>query len=143
MPYADLSDFFYVWFKRLLGELFPDLFATPLAPKAEEICEMAGWDSRRYPHKNQAFFEANIGKAFSEIHRVLRPGGIAVIVYAHKTTEGWETMLNALVQAGLVVTGSWPIHTEMATRLRAAASAALASSIYMVCRKVEREPVGF
>lgn len=143
VPYADLSDFFYVWLKRSVGEVFPDLFATPLAPKPEEICEMAGWDSRRYAHKDQAFFEKRIGKAFSEIYRVLRPGGIAVIVYAHKTTEGWETMLNALVQAGLVVTGSWPMHTEMAARLRAAASAALASSIYMVCRKVAREPLGF
>lgn len=143
VPYADLSDFFYVWLKRSVGEVFPDLFATPLTPKSEEICEMAGWDSRRYAYKDQAFFELNIGKAFSEMYRVLRPGGIAVIVYAHKTTEGWETMLNALVQAGLVVTGSWPMHTEMATRLRAAASAALASSIYMVCRKMEREPLGF
>lgn len=143
VPYADLSDFFYVWLKRSVGEVFPDLFATPLTPKPDEICEMAGWDSRRYANKDQAFFEKRIGKAFSEIYRVLRPGGIAVIVYAHKTTEGWETMLNALVQAGLVVTGSWPMHTEMAARLRATASAALASSIYMVCRKVEREPLGF
>ena len=143
VPYADLSDFFYVWLKRSVGEVFPDLFATPLAPKPEEICEMAGWDSRRYAHKDQAFFEERIGKAFGEIYRVLRPGGVAVIVYAHKTTEGWETMLNALIQAGLVVTGSWPMHTEMAARLRATASAALASSIYMVCRKVAREPLGF
>ncbi|MBN1920385.1 MAG: DUF1156 domain-containing protein [Anaerolineae bacterium] len=143
VPYADLSDFFYVWLKRSVGEIFPDLFATPLAPKPDEICEMAGWDSRRYAHKDRAFFEERIGKAFGEIYRVLQPGGIAVIVYAHKTTEGWETMLNALVQAGLVVTGSWPVHTEMAARLRAASSAALASSIYMVCRKVEREPLGF
>jgi len=77
------------------------------------------------------------------MRRVLKPGGVAVIVYAHKTTEGWETMLNSLVSAGLVVTGSWPMHTERKIRLRSIASAALASSIYMVCRKNERQPLGF
>jgi putative DNA methylase len=97
---------------------------------------MAGWDSVRYGHKDKAFFETKITQAFEEIHRVLKPGGIAVIVYAHKTTDGWEAMLNGLVDAGFVV-------TEMKSRLRAAASAALASSIYMVCRKTEREPLGF
>jgi putative DNA methylase len=143
VPYADLSDFFYVWLKRVVGDLFPDLFATPLTPKSEEICEMAGWDSRRYGHKDRVFFENNITKAFSEVYRVLKSGGVAVIVYAHKTTAGWETMLNALVGAGLVVTASWPMHTEKKGRLREIASAALASSIYMVCRKVDREPLGF
>lgn len=143
VPYADLSDFFYVWLKRTVGEQFPDLFSTPLAPKADEICEMAGWDSERYSHKDQAFFENRITKAFSEIHRVLKPGGVAVIVYAHKTTAGWEAMLNGLIEAGFVLTSSWPMHTEMKARLRAMASAALASSIYMVCRKQDRESVGF
>jgi putative DNA methylase len=143
VPYADLSDFFYVWLKRSIGGYFPDLLATPLSPKNDEICEMAGWDSRRYAHKDKTFFERRITDAFAEIRRVLRPGGIGVIVYAHKTTDGWEAMLNGLVQAGLVVTASWPIHTEMKARLRAAASATLASSIYMVCRKAERDSLGF
>ena len=143
VPYADLSDFFYVWLKKLVGEKFPDLFSTPLTPKSEEICEMAGWDSKRYSHKDKDFFELKISDAFKEIHRLLKQGGISVIVYAHKTTEGWETMLNGLINANLVVTASWPVHTERTTRLRANASAALASSIYMVCRKYEREPLGF
>ena len=141
VPYAALSDFFYVWLKRSVGEIFPELFSTPVTPKSgEAIMEPTRHKSKAAA---QAFFEEMLGGAFREIHRVLRPGGIAVIVYAHKTTEGWETMLNALVQAGLVVTGSWPVHTEMAARLRATASAALASSIYMVCRKTAREPLGF
>jgi len=142
VPYADLSDFFYVWLKRSVGHHFPELFSTPLSPKTEEAVEMAGWDPDRYAHKDQDFFEERLTASFREIHRVLKPGGVSVIVYAHKTTEGWETMLNALVDAGLVVTGSWPIHTEMKSRLRAAQSAALASSIYMVCRKADREPWG-
>jgi putative DNA methylase len=141
VPYAALSDFFYVWLKRVLGDLFPELFATPLVPKSgEAIMEPTRHESREAA---QAFFERLLGESFCEIERVLKPGGIAVIVYAHKTTEGWETMLNGLVEAGLVVTASWPMHTENRGRLRAAQSAALASSIYMVCRKMEREPLGF
>jgi len=141
VPYAALSDFFYVWLKRSVGEVFPELFATPVVGKSGE----AIMEPTRHPSSAEAkvFFEHLLGESFREIYRVLRPGGIAVVVYAHKTTAGWETMLNALVQAGLVVTASWPVHTEMSTRLRAAASAALASSIYMVCRKIEREPLGF
>lgn len=139
--YADLSDFFYVWLKRSVGELFPRLFATPLTPKSSEAIA----SKTRHPTAKAAevFFEQKLGQAFCEIHRVLRPGGVAVIVYAHKTTAGWETMLNGLIKAGLVVTASWPIHTEMKTRLVAAQTAALASSIYMVCRKRDREPLGF
>jgi adenine-specific DNA methylase len=143
VPYADLSDFFYVWMKRAVGERFPELFSTPLTPKSQEATEMVGWDAERYGHKDKHFFEEQLGASFQEMHRVLKPSGTAVIVYAHKTTEGWETMLSALVNAGFVVTGSWPMHTERKARLRAAQSAALASSIYMVCRKAEREPLGF
>lgn len=141
IPYADLSDFFYVWLKRIVGEDFPELFSTPVVPKSDE----AVMAPQRHATADdaKAFFERMLGDSFREMHRVLKPAGIAVIVYAHKTTEGWETMLNGLLRAGFVVTGSWPLHTEMKTRLRAAASAALASSIYMVCRKTTREPVGF
>ena len=139
--YADLSDFFYVWLKRAVGNLFPDLFATPLTPKSLEA--IASKTRHETSEEARLFFEQTLSESFHEIQRVLKPGGITVVVYAHKTTEGWETMLNGLVEAGLVVTASWPIHTEMKTRLVAAQTAALASSIYMVCRKVDREPLGF
>jgi len=138
VPYSDLSDFFYVWFKRSVGDLFPDLFATPLTPKREEIVANKG---RQQNPKE--FFEQNISLAFKEMNRVLKQSGIAIIVYAHKSTSGWATMLNALVQAGFVITASWPIHTEMKTRLRARTSAALASSIYLVCRKHPQEEIGY
>jgi len=138
VAYAYLSDFFYVWLKRSIGEHFPDLFVTPTTPKKQEIIA-----DKFSSGKTREFFEKALSDSFKEMHRVLKPGGIAVIVYAHKTTSGWETMLNSLVNAGLVVTASWPIHTEMKNRLRAAASAALASSIYMVCRKTERQPLGY
>ena len=104
---------------------------------------MAGWDPVRYPHKDKAFFEDNLKIAFQEIFRILRPGGIATIVYAHKSTEGWETVINALLDSGLVVTGAWPVNTEMEGRLRASESAALASSIYIAARKMPRQTTGF
>ena len=143
VPYADLSDFFYVWLKRTVGDLYPELFSTPLTPKKDEITEMAGWDPRRYAYKDKNFFEENLKKSFQEIYRVLKPNGIAVIVYAHKSTEGWETLINSLLDSGLIMTGAWPLDTENKSRRRSQDSAALASSIYIVARKIEREPTGF
>ncbi|NSW83681.1 MAG: DUF1156 domain-containing protein [Syntrophothermus sp.] len=143
VPYADLSDFFYVWLKRTVGDSYVNLFATPLTPKAEEIAEMSSWDSKRYAYKDKKFFETMISKAFSEIYRVLKPEGIAVIVFAHKTTDAWETIINALLNSGLYLTASWPLNTEMQARLRAKESAALASSIYMVCRKRTKKETAY
>jgi putative DNA methylase len=139
--YADLSDFFYVWLKRAVGDFFSDIFITPLTPKTLEV--IASKTRHDTIGDARSFFEEMLSKAFREIYRILTPGGTAIIVYAHKTTEGWETMLNGLVEAGLVVTASWPMHTEMKNRLVAAQTAALASSIYMACRKMDRDPLGF
>jgi adenine-specific DNA methylase len=133
VPYSYLSDFFYVWLKRTIGDLYPDLFATPLTPKSEEIVAYSNREDGFEGGKN--FFEKMIARAFGEIYRVLKPDGIACIVFAHKSTEAWETIINALLKSGLYLTASWPVHTEMKERLRASESAALASSIYMVCRK--------
>ncbi len=141
VPYSYLSDFFYVWLKRTIGQIYPDLFATPLTPKKNEIVAYSniagGFD------EGKRFFEDMLKKAFKEIFRVLKPNGIAVIVYAHKSTAGWETLINSLLDSGLIMTGAWPIKTEMQARLRAKESAALASSIYIVCRKMERQATGF
>jgi len=137
VPYSYLSDFFYVWLKRAIGDLYPDLFATPLTPKSEEI--VAYSYGKGGFEEGKRFFEEMIAKAFQEIYRVLKPEGIACIVFAYKTTEAWETIINSLLRSGLVLTASWPIHTEMKERLRAQESAALASSIYMVCRKRIKE----
>ena len=82
-------------------------------------------------------------KSFQEIYRILKPNGVAVIVYAYKTTEGWEVLINSLLDSGLVITAAWPINTEMRARLRAKESAALASSIYIVARKMKRQPTGW
>jgi len=139
--YAEFSDFFYVWLKRSIGDLYPELFTTPLVPKSKEIVA----NPVRLKNKEEArgFFEENLKKSFQEICRVLKAGGIAIIVYTHKSTSGWETLINSLLDSGLVVTATWPIDTEMKTRLRAKESAALASSIYIVCRKLTREKTGW
>jgi adenine-specific DNA methylase len=89
------------------------------------------------------FFEEMLGKSFKEIDRVLKPNGISLIVYAHRSTAGWETMINSLLDSGLVVTGAWPLRTEKRGRLRSQESAALASSIYMIARKFQKLPTGF
>ncbi len=140
VPYSDLSDFFYCWLKRTVGDLYPELFTTPLTPKSEELVADASKAGSMEGAKRR--FEGNLTQAFREIHRVLKDDGIAVIVFAHKTTEAWETIIQALLDAGLYLTASWPIHTEMQARLRAQESAALASSIYMVCRKRTTSRIG-
>jgi putative DNA methylase len=142
VPYSHLSDFFYVWLKRTVGHLYPDLFVTPLSPKNEEIVQDRQHTLSRST-KDKAFFERNLTLAFREIYRVLKPGGIAVVVYAHKSTAGWETVINALLDSGLVVNAAWPLNTEMQSRLLANETAALASSIYIVARKAARRATGF
>jgi len=140
--YAELSDFFYVWLKRTVGDLYPELFATPLTPKSEEM--VSNPIRQGSAKKAKKFFEDMISKSFKEIYRVLKPDGIACIVFAHKSTAAWETIINALISSGLYLTASWPIDTEMKSRLRAQESGALASSIYMVCRKrTERKTAYF
>ncbi|MCX7635419.1 MAG: hypothetical protein N2Z74_06700, partial [Syntrophales bacterium] len=141
VPYSYLSDFFYVWLKRTIGDLYPELFSTPLTPKKNEIVAYAHGEGGF--EEGKRYFEEMLKKSFQDIHRVLKPGGIAVIVYAHKSTEGWETLINSLLDSGLVVTGAWPLHTEMQARLNASGTASLASSIYLVARKWEREKTGF
>lgn len=131
--YAELSDYFYVWLKRTAGDLFPDLFTTPFTPKSEEIVQNPTRQKNNVEAKR--FFEDRITKSFQEINRVLKSDGISVIVFAHKSTDAWETIINALLNSGLYLTASWPIHTEMKSRVRAKETASLKSSIYMVCRK--------
>lgn len=139
--YAELSDFFYVWLKRTIGDLYPELFATPLVPKSQEI--VANPIRQDGKHEAKEFFESMLKKSFQEIYRVLKPNGIVTIVYAHKSTSGWETLINSLLDSGLVVTGAWPINTEMVSKLNAQGTASLMSSIYIITRKIKRGKTGF
>ncbi|MBO1062705.1 MAG: DUF1156 domain-containing protein [Aphanizomenon flos-aquae CP01] len=128
IPYADLSDFFYVWLKRTLPPSLSAFFTDELTPKTDEciVDEVKG--------KDKAYFETTMQKAMAEGCRFLAPEGIAVIVFAHKSTSGWEAQLQAMVDAGWTITASWTIDTEMATRMNAMGTAALASSVHIVCR---------
>jgi adenine-specific DNA methylase len=136
VPYADLSDFFYVWLKRALAGVHGELFADELSPKHDEAVQLAERNPK-YAYKTKQHFEMQMLKALSEARRVTQPQGLSVIVFAHKTTGAWETMLNAVIEAGWIVQASWPIDTECGSRLRAQDSAVLASSIHLVCRPRE------
>jgi adenine-specific DNA methylase len=147
IPYSDLSDFFFVWLKRLMpwNPLLRDLFDpnNPLTPKAGEAvqCEKVLDETGR--SKDKIFYEETMGKAFFECRRIQREDSICSVVFAHKTTEGWEALLSGMIKAGWTVTGSWPISTEMGTRLNARDTASLSTSIHLVCRpRPEDAPVG-
>jgi len=137
IPYSDLSDFFFVWLKRALSghPLLRDPFnsTNPLSPKEREAVQDETKKVNGKP-KDRAFFEATMAKAFAECRRVLREDGIGSVVFAHKSTEGWEALLGGLIQGGWTITGSWPIATERPGRLRSQESAALAPSVHLVCR---------
>jgi len=136
VPYADLSDFFYVWHKRVLGDRFPSLFASNLTPKKGEAVQLAE-RNKEYAYKTKEYYEALMTKAFAEGRRMVKPSGIATVVFAHKSTDGWETLLSSLINSGWKITASWPIDTERPVRLRSINAAALASSIHLVCRPRE------
>ena len=131
VPYATLADFFYVWLRRAVPSGLRELFSDALIDKTDEcvVDEAKG--------KDRAYFEKTMAVALAEARRVVAPDGIGVIVFAHKSTAGWEAQLKAMIEAGWVVTGSWPIDTERADRMRAHDSAALASSVHLVCRPRE------
>jgi putative DNA methylase len=135
--YAILSDYFYVWLKRTIGHLYPEHFATESTPKKPEAVA----DSARYGGSKKtasAAYESMMAQAFAEANRMLKPGGPLVVVYAHKTTLGWATLVDALRKARFVVSEAWPLDTEMKARTMAMESAALATSIFLVARKRER-----
>lgn len=137
VPYADLSDLFFVWLKRMLlrHSLLRDPFdlQNPLTPKINEIVQDETKQFNGRP-KDRDFFEKLMGKTFAEGRRVLKDEGLGCVVFAHKTTEGWEALLSGMIQGGWVITGSWPIATERPNRLRSRDSAALATSVHLVCR---------
>jgi adenine-specific DNA methylase len=137
IPYSDLADFFLVWLKRSLPghPLLRDPFdpTNRLSPKLQEAVQDETRTVNGRP-KDRAFFEDTMAQAFAEGRRVLREDGVASVVFAHKTTEGREALLSGMIRGGWTITGSWPISTEMSTRLRARDSAALATSVHLVCR---------
>jgi len=136
-------DFFYVWLKRSLHGLSPEIdscFTKPNAPKWDhqkndgEIVD----DSSRHQgdfRKSKEAYENGMYRAFQSCYGSLKPNGLLVVVFAHKHPDAWEALVAGIIKSGFVVDGSWPIQTEMGNRTRAQSSAALSSSIWLVCKK--------
>jgi len=143
--YADLSDFFYVWLRRSLKPIFPDLFATLAVPKAEELV------ATPYRHGSkeiaESFFLNGMTKAMHRLAEQAHTTFPVTIYYAFKQSEtesaegtsstGWDTFLDAVIRAGFAITGTWPMRTELSNRMIGSGTNALASSIILVCRKQE------
>jgi len=142
--YADLSDFFYVWLRQTLKDIYPDLFRTLLVPKNEEL---VATPYRFKGSKTEAnkFFEDGMLKTFKQINTYVREDIPTTVYYAYKQSEddtddktvstGWETMLSAIIQTGFSITGTWPMRTERVEPMIGQNTNALASSIVLVCRK--------
>jgi putative DNA methylase len=142
VPYADLSDFFYVWLRRSLRPSFPDLFTTLAVPKTQELVAFA------YRHDGkagaEAFFLNGMTQAMHRLAEQAHPAFPVTIYYAFKQAEsdvvegtastGWETFLDAVIRAGFAISGTWPMRTELGNRMRGMGSNALASSVVLVCR---------
>ena len=143
IDYADLSDFFYVWLRRSLRDVWPDTFGTLQTPKAEELVATPyRFDGGMREAK--AFFENGMRKTFGKLAQTVSNDYPMTVYYGYKqsettdegtTSSGWETMLQALTDAGLQITGTWPIRTERTGRTRDINSNALASSVVLVCRR--------
>jgi putative DNA methylase len=145
VPYADLSDFFYIWHRRCLSRIYPDLYSTLLVPKSLELiaepARQGSWDAAA------DFFEAGLRRSFTNMLAAQDERFPMTVFYAFKQEEvadgdggghvstGWETMLQGLLDSGAMITGTWPIRTERSGGLRDVGRAALASSIVLVCRR--------
>ena len=141
--YADLSDFFYVWLRRALRPVFPDLFSTMAVPKAEELV------ATPYRHgskeKAETFFLDGMTHAMHRLAEQAHPAFPVTIYYAFKQSEndgsdgttntGWDTFLAAVIEAGFAISGTWPMRTELSNRMIGSGTNALASSIVLVCRQ--------
>lgn len=146
VQYAELSDYFYVWLKRSLRDVHPDLLdAFELTPKDEEAVA----NPARYAHSKkkkqlaEQDYENKMKACFQEMHRVLTDDGVLTVMFTHKKVEAWDTLGSSLIQAGFQIDSSWPVHTESEHSLHQAKKNAAASTILLVCRKRPKatEPV--
>jgi putative DNA methylase len=139
IAYADLSDFFYVWMKRSIANLYPLNFATPQTPKSDE-CTMLKHHHDGDGDKAKAHFENKLLQIFDAIEH--QTSDIVSIMFAHQSTEAWTTLCNSILGARMNITGSWAIDSERDTRMIANAGAALQSSVTVSCRPAQRKGYG-
>jgi adenine-specific DNA methylase len=143
IPYSDLMDFFYVWLRRStrgISDSIDAVFQRQLSPKWDHEANDGELidDSSRHGNdgsRSKKIYEDGMARVFCACCAALKPEGRLVVVFANKSPDAWETLVSAIIRAGFVVDGSWPIQTEMSTRMRAKTSAALASSVWLAARK--------
>lgn len=135
IAYADISDFFYVWMKRTLSDIYPMNFSTPQTPKAEE-CTALKHHHNNSEEEAKRHFEKKLTDIFDAIE--YQTSDVVSIMFAHQSTEAWTTLCNSILGARMNITGSWPMDTEMANRSLGLAAAALESSVTVSCRPSER-----
>ena len=139
IAYADLSDFFYVWLKKTLSDVYPIVFSTPQTPKTEECTAI------KHRHKGdesaaKRHFENKLTQIFDAIEQ--QTSDVVSIMFAHQSTEAWTTLCNSILGARMNITGSWPMDTELANRSIGLGGAALESSVTVACRPSERRGFG-
>jgi adenine-specific DNA methylase len=140
--YAELSDFFYVWLKRTAGLLYPEQFSSYLTDKDQEaVANPAKFKGQKGGAKNLAGrdYQHRMAAIFTECRRVLRPQGVITVMFTHKASGAWDALANGLVQAGFVITASWPVNTEAEGSLHIKEKSAAKSTIFLVCRPRETE----
>ena len=137
--YAECSDFFYVWMKRTLGEVYPQFFTEELTDKdGEAVANVARFAAVGRGNKRELAerdYERKMAACFREMHRILRPDGVLTVMFTHKRVEAWDSLALALIGAGFAIEASWPVHTESEHSLHQAKKNAAASTILLACRK--------
>ena len=137
--YAELSDFFYVWLKRTVGHVFPELFRSHLTDKDNEAVANVARFKRQKGSGTRARrdYQERMSAIFSECHRVLKPTGIMTLMFTHKAAGAWDALTTGLMKAGFMITASWPINTEAPGSMHIKDKAAANSTIFLVCRPRE------
>ncbi len=138
MVYANPSDFFYIWLKMCLKTIFPELFLLELTPKKEEMIQ------NRFMHNGDNLkaideYKISLINALKEFYRILKPNGIGVIMYTHKSVVAWEVLINALLKSNFTISAAWPIATELKGRIGTFNRVALASSIAIIFKKIKKK----
>ena len=147
--YAELSDFFYVWLKRTTGLVLPELFTRRLTDKqSEAVANKANFAGQKGAEAlANRDYQEKMAAIFAECRRVLKPNGIMTVMFTHKDTSAWDALTKGLIEAGFIITASWPINTEAEGSLHIKDKAAANSTIFLVCRprpriRATKPPIG-
>ena len=142
--YANLSDFFYVWMKRSVGFLYPDLLSLPLTPKRDQVVMNVYASNGAEKGKNRKqearqHYVDGMAQSFAAMEQLLEPGGSLGVVFAHTQPDAWATLIEGLLGVGIIPGASWPIDTELQNKVSGIGQARLSTSVWMACRKREEE----